>query len=195
MTLAKIVHPIKGLITPKKRSHQKTKHALVQQGLTSLQQAARAFLELGGRMPYFKLTKLLYLADLSAIDTLGHMIAGDVYLRQVEGPWLPKLDQALRDMDGFEVRRFFSHRMPMVDIGPSPRSEGGHNENMLRIIVDVFQRYGQMSNADIKAAVYRTAPMQYILRAEKEGRDMRNKAVLYQNRTIQEIEGVPTPSK
>lgn len=194
MALAKIVDPVKGMLSPKKPVHQKAKPALLRSGLTSLQQAARAFLELSGRMTYFKLTKLLYLSDLTAVDILGHMIASDVYLRQVEGPWPPKLDQALRAMDGFEVRRFFSHRMPMVDIGPSPRHEGGLDENTLRIIVDVFQRFGQMTNAEIKAAVYRTAPMQYVLRAEKEGRDMRNKAVLYQGKTIQEIEGVQKPT-
>lgn len=194
MTLAKIVHPVKGLFSPKKTGHRKNKPALAESGLTSLRQAVRAFLELGGRMTYFKLTKLLYLTDLSAINTLGHMVAGDVYLRQVEGPWLPRLDQALRDMDGFEVRRFFSHRMPMVDVGPSPRNEVDFDKNTLGIIVEVFQRFGQMNNAEIKAAVYLTAPMQYVLRAEKGGRDMRNKAVLYQGRTIQEIEQVQSPT-
>ena len=189
MALAKIVHPVKGVLPRKKRGRAKTKSpALFPAALTSLQQAARAILELGGRMTYFKLTKLLYLADLAAIERLGRTVAGDVYLRQVDGPWPPRLDQALKDMDGFEVRRFFSRRIPMVDLGPSPRGDSDLDEDTLNILVNAFAKYGHMGNAEIKATVYRTGPMQYILRAEREGRDMRNKAVLYKDRTASEID-------
>jgi hypothetical protein len=47
-----------------------------------------------------------------------------------------------------------------------------------------------MENAAIKTAAYITAPMRYILRAEKAGRDMRNVPILYQNHTILEDEGI-----
>jgi hypothetical protein len=116
------------------------------------------------------------------------MVAGEVYLRQVEGPWPPKLDQALKDMDGFEVRRFFSRRLPMVDLGPSPRGESDLDEDTLKLLVEVFEKYGHMGNAEIKTVVYRTSPMQYILRVEREGRDMRNKAVLYKNKAAPDID-------
>lgn len=189
MSLAKIVHPVKGLLPRKKPARAKAKTpTLFAQRLSPLQQAARAFLELGGRMTYFKLTKLLYLADLTAIERFGRMVAGEVYLRQVEGPWPPKLDQALKDMDGFEVRRFFSRRLPMVDLGPSPRGESDLDEDTLKLLVEVFEKYGHMGNAEIKTVVYRTSPMQYILRVEREGRDMRNKAVLYKNKAAPDID-------
>lgn len=189
MLLAKIVHPVKGLLPRKKPARTKAKTpTLFAQRLSPLQQAARAFLELGGRMTYFKLTKLLYLADLTAIERFDRMIAGDVYLRQVDGPWPPKLDQALKAMDGFEVRRFFSRKLPMVDIGPSPRGESDLDEKTLKLLVEVFEKYGHMGNAEIKTAVYRTAPMRYILRVEREGRDMRNKAVLYKDKAAPDID-------
>lgn len=189
MSLAKIVHPVKGLLPRKRPARAKAKTpTLFAQRLSPLQQAARAFLELGGRMTYFKLTKLLYLADLTAIERFGRMVAGDVYLRQVDGPWPPKLDKALQEMEGYEVRRFFARRMPVVDRGPSPRSESDLDEDALRVLVEVFEKYGHMSNSQIKAAVYRTAPMRHILRVEKKGRDMRNKAVLYKDKTVADID-------
>jgi uncharacterized phage-associated protein len=137
-------------------------------------------------MTYFKLTKLLYFVDLAAIKKLGHMVAGDVYLRQVDGPWPPKLQQALKEIDGFEVRSFFTRHVPIVAPGPSPRGDVQLDDDILRIIVDVYESYGRMSNAEIKAAVYRTAPMQYVLREERGGKDMRNKAILYKDKTIEE---------
>lgn len=185
MTLAKAVHPEEGLLARRKARAMKSP-ALFAPGLSPLQQVARALVELGGRMTYFKLTKLLYLVDLMAIKKLGHMVAGEVYLRQVDGPWPPKLEQALKEIDGFEVRWFFARRVPMVDLGPSPRGDVQLDGDILQIIVDVYERYGRMSSAEIKAAVYRTAPMQYVLREERGGNDMRNKAILYKDKTIEE---------
>lgn len=185
MVLAKAVKPEQGFVRRKKSPTGKTP-SLFPSGWPPLQQAARALVELGGRMTYFKLTKLLYLVDLAAIDRLGQMVAGDVYLRQVDGPWLPKLDQALKDMDGYDVRRFFSRRIPMVALGPSPRVAVRLDDDVIQIIVDVYQAYGHMSNSEIKSAVYRTAPMRFVLQKERAGRDMRNKAVLYKNKTIAE---------
>ena len=57
-------------------------------------------LELGGQMTYFKMTKLMYLVDLFALKKFGYSVASSIYLRQVEGPWPPDLDQALEAMKG-----------------------------------------------------------------------------------------------
>jgi len=191
MMLAKVVHPVRGIIAASTsgRSPARTL-ARPTSELTHLQVAAKAFLELGRRMTYFKLTKLLYLTDLAALENAGRMVTAGVYLRQVDGPWLPDLDDALRQMDGHEVHRFFSRRIPMVELGPSPRSQGEVvlDDEALRLICDVFERYGRMDNAQIKTAVYRTAPMQYILRAERAGGDMRNRPVLYRDRRIDEAD-------
>jgi uracil-DNA glycosylase family 4 len=195
MTLAKIVHPVKGMYTRIKQGPVKKEPSeWFPAPLTSLQQAACTLLELGGRMTYFKLTKLLYLADLTAIERLGRMVAADVYLRQVDGPWPPKLDKKLREMNGFEIRRFHSRGIPMVDRGPSPQSLSDLDEDTIGVLIEVFEKYGHMSNSEIKTTVYRTAPMKYILRVEREGRDMRNKAVLYHNRTIADIDNLKPPT-
>lgn len=188
MLLAKAVHPITGLAKPQKLKRPAAKKSsLFSAGTEPLQQIARALVELGGQMTYFKLTKLLYLVDLTAIRSLGQMVAADVYLRQVDGPWIPKLEQALRGMEGRELRWFFSRKLPMVALGPSPRVPVQLDDDILEIVAQVYDTYGQLSNSEIKTAVYQTEPMRYILQQEKTGRDMRNKAVLYKGKTAADL--------
>jgi uracil-DNA glycosylase family 4 len=186
MLLAKMVHPQTGLIQRRPTKRSCSTPSLFGQGAEPLQQAARALLQLAGRLTYFKLTKLLYLVDLAAVEQFGQTVAADVYLRQVDGPWAPKLDKALKEMNGFEIRRFFSQRMPVVAIGPSPRSDVQLDDRALDLIMQVYTRYGKLNNAEIKAAVYRTAPMQFVLEREQRGADMRNKAILCRDHTINE---------
>ena len=74
----------------------------------------------------------------------------------------------------------------MREPGPSPRIRIEFDDKALEIIGEVLERYGNMDNKGIKIAVYRTAPMQYILKQEKLGRDMRKVPVLYKNMTALE---------
>lgn len=185
MSLSKIAHPVKNLI---KRKKARAKPAsLVPAGATIMQQVARVLLELGGRMTYFKMTKLMYMVDLACIEKFGHTLASPIYLRQVEGPWPPDLDKALEAMQGHEVRRFFVRRIPMVAPGPSPRVEILLEDDILEIVSNVFHTYGSMSNAEIKTAVYRTEPMRFILGEENKGKNMVNKPVLYKDKAAREM--------
>lgn len=174
--LAKQVDPVNGLIARKKSVVPATPILLLQP--TTLHHVVRAILEMTGRLTLFKLTKLLYLMDLQATRTLGHAFAGDVYLRAVDGPWLPNLHRQLKEMDGFEVSYFYAHKLPMVTRGPKPRFEPHLNDAVFEILSKVVNRYGGLSNAAIKTAVYQTEPMRAILRQERDGKDMRRKPVL-----------------
>ena len=185
MRLAKMVHPMKGL--QEGRRPRLDAAPLFFERTSDLQQMARALLEICGRMTYFKLVKLMYMADFMALQRLGRTVGSEVYLRQIDGPWPPKLDEALRKMEGFEVRRYFARQIPMVDIGPSPRSEIRLADDILEIVSEISQRYGQMNNSMIKAAVYRTDPMRFILKEEDKGKDMRNKPVLYKDKTAADL--------
>ena len=91
MLLAKIVHPINGLIKRKKPRAKTT--SLFPFEASPIQQVAQILLELGGKMTYFKMTKLMYLI-IFALQKFGHTIASDIYLRQVEGPWPPNLTKS-----------------------------------------------------------------------------------------------------
>ena len=187
MLLAKIVHPINGLV--KRKKPRARTDSLFPLEASPIQQVAQILLELGGKMTYFKMTKLLYLIDLFALQKFGHTIASDIYLRQVEGPWPPNLDKSLSMMQGYEVRRFFVRKIPMVAPGPSPRFKVQLDDNILEIIAEVFRTYGCLGNSEIKAVVYHTAPMRFILQEESKGRDMRNKPVLYKSKTASELSG------
>jgi hypothetical protein len=115
---------------------------------------------------------------------LGRTVSSEVYLRQVDGPWSPRLDKALRAMEGFEIRRYFAHRIPMIDIGPSPRSDIDLEDDILEIVGEISNKYREMSNSSIKTVVYRTEPMRFILEEEDKGKDMRKKPVLYKDKTV-----------
>jgi uracil-DNA glycosylase family 4 len=185
MRLAKLVHPVKGL--SKRLERRERSEDLFSPSGSVMQHVARVLLELSGRMTYFKMTKLMYLIDLVAVERLGQTVASNIYLRQMDGPWPPELDGSLRSMEGYEVRRFSVRNIPMVAVGPSPRFEVHLDDRILEIVSDVFDTYGSMTNAQIKRSVYTTEPMRFILRAENKGTNMHNKPVLYKDKTAREL--------
>ncbi|MCW4053138.1 MAG: hypothetical protein NWE78_08030, partial [Candidatus Bathyarchaeota archaeon] len=65
-----------------------------------------------GQVSYFKLTKLLYLIDLRALQELGRALTGEIYLRQKEGPWPPALPKSIKPMEGREIIGFFRRGKP-----------------------------------------------------------------------------------
>ncbi len=188
MRLAKIVHPSRGLRV--RKTKRKASPSDAAKGTSQLQQVARALLELTRRITYFKLTKLLYFVDLIAVRRHGHTVASPIYLRQVDGPWPPELDRALEAMEGYEVKRYFNRRTPYVKIGPAPRSQVDLRPNVLSIVAEVVDRYGGLTNSRIKTAAYQSQPMRHILRCERKGADMRNKPVLYQDKTAQDLHSI-----
>jgi len=185
MQLAKIVHPSKGLIEQKKSPAKTMSLPFLE--ANPAQQVIQSLLSLGGQMTLFKLTKLLYLIDLFSLEKLGQMCVSDLYLRQVDGPWSPRLKDILSSMQGYEVRQFSSRQVPMVAPGPSPRSEVQLSDAILNIITEVFHTYGSLSNSALKTAVYRTEPMKFILLEESQGKKMVNKPVLYKGKKVSDL--------
>jgi uracil-DNA glycosylase family 4 len=184
--LSKILNPIQGIKPPKTKKLEANDIQLPIK-VSPMQQVAQVLLELAGRMTYFKMTKLMYLIDLFSIERFGHTVASSIYLRQTEGPWPPELNKELDIMQGYEIRRFFIRSIPMVALGPSPRFKIQLNNEIIEIISDAYRKYGSLSNAEIKTAVYRTDPMQFILGEEKKGMNMVNKPVIYNNKTAREL--------
>jgi uracil-DNA glycosylase family 4 len=79
-----------------------------------------------GRISYFKLTKLLYLIDLYAIDILGESITGELYLRQPEGPWPPALKHFISLTKDKYVKLTYEKKIPFVELiedGPTFHSD------------------------------------------------------------------------
>ena len=187
MRLAKLVHPTKGLTKPRApRASRSAQPGVAQMPLSHLICAIVNHL---GRISYFKLTKLLYLVDFTALNRLGHTVTGEIYLRQPDGPWPPAIQKIVPVLEGCEVLKSFRGRMPLIGPGPSPRFAPCLDDEALQVVTDVLARYASYSNARMKAAAYSTAPMKYLLRAEKEGRDMRRVPLIYNDKAAPDTDG------
>jgi len=178
--LSKLVHPRHGLrrrTRPPSRPLARRPH-----DFSKMAHAITFLLRKLRHVPKFKLTKLLYLADLAAAQTVGGEITGAVYLRQVDGPWPPEIDKALQQLAGHEVTISFRRGMPIVSLGPSPRFEPLLEEEEFAILLGVVDSYGHMTNSQIKSAAYRTPPMRELLKQERVGARTLNQPVLYVRR-------------
>ena len=186
LRLAKLVDPAKGVIT-KKVAAKKAVSAFSVQNLRGFEHLVCLLVRTLGKITYFRLTKLLYLIDLAAIDALGHTITDEVYLRQPDGPWTPALQKRLPALNGTEVILSMRGRIPMIEPGPCPRFEPSLDEDALAIVADIIEKYGKLNNNDIKTVAYKTAPMRYVLSQERLGRKMGNCVILYKDTVIPNI--------
>ena len=190
LVLAKLVHPRKGIERREIGSRLVAKRSLLLDEPSKFQKLVYVVVRSLGKMSYFKLTKLLYLIDLTALTKVGRTLTEEIYLRQQEGPWPPALKNDIPALEGWEVILSFRGRVPIIQPGPSPRIRIDFDDQELDIIEEVLERLGHMENRGIKIAVYRTPPMRYILKQEKLGRDMREVPVLYKNMTATEHDKV-----
>ena len=101
MRLAKLVDPRTGLKKPKPQK-QRTDDVTCESALPFHHLVCMIVQNLG-KSTYFRLTKLLYLIDLTAIERLGRSITGEVYLRQPDGPWPPAMQKLLPALKQREV--------------------------------------------------------------------------------------------
>lgn len=178
--LAKWVHPLEGLQEQAKAMDV----SVSEREPTPFEQLVLAVVQYLGRVTRFKLTKLLYLIDYHALMELGASISQEVYLRQEEGPWPPGLVKTVQALQDHEVISRFEKKMPVVSQGPSPRFDINLPYAQLELAVNVLGKYGELDNSAIKSTAYRTAPMRYILRQERAGRDMSNCTIMYKNSVI-----------
>ena len=137
---------------------------------------------------FFKATKLLYLCDLNSIETCGCSITNSIYLRQKDGPWLPKLKDVTDKHNGVELQLYFIKQIPYLKSLKIDEDFNVIQPEIKKIIDSIISNYGSMSEKYLKVAVYRTKPMQYILAQEKKKIKMLNKAVLYKDKTILDID-------
>lgn len=187
MAVAKLVHPKDGILHKRPFQVKSINTAVRDTSITPFHRIIFAILHTIGEITYFKLTKLLYLIDLTALERLGRTLTGEVYLREQEGPWPPALRKALPLLDGYEIRFIHRRSAPLVGPGPSPRFRMDLDAEALSIVAEVVEKYGRMSNSAIKTAVYLSTPMRYVLSQEATGEDMRRLPVIYGNKTVIEL--------
>ncbi len=186
LRLVKLVNPTKGIIKSK-ATHKSTKATFSAQKIKEFEHLVCLLVRTLGKITYFRLTKLLYLIDLTAIDVLGKTITGEVYLRQPDGPWPPALQKRLPALDGREIILSSRSGMQMVEPGPCPRFEPALTDEALGIVAGVIEKYGNLNNSSIKTIAYKTGPMRYVLAQERQGKNMRNCVIMYKDKALPAI--------
>ena len=187
IALSHIVHPHEGLKAPK-TVHPQQSGKIPKQVTPKLIDIVGTILNELANVSFFKMTKLLYLVDYRYYEEFGHTISGGIYLRMQEGPWLPYLKDISKAYDGKLFHTQFIDKKPYwMSCGKTYLPQNLSHEEV-SFIKDICQKYGDYSDAKIKTTVYFTKPMRYILKQEKQGRQMTKVPVLYQNKTVQDID-------
>jgi len=182
MKLSNLVDPIKGL---KKRKVLKTQNSSIDSFIdTPIYSCIISIIKKLRDISFFKLTKLLYLVDLHSIENLNESITKEIYLRQVEGPWIPKLKDYVKELNNNEIFSYFKNNKPFIKVGSNFRKDVQLEEKQIEILIDILDKYGTMSDAKIKYFVYQTEPMKQAIQKEKEGMSVKNKPLIYQDQLI-----------
>ena len=71
--------------------------------------------EAGGEMEYFRLIKLLYIAEREAWRELRHAISGDGYVAMKDGPVLSRTYDLLKDERALTTSSHFSRLIKKID--------------------------------------------------------------------------------
>jgi uracil-DNA glycosylase family 4 len=147
-------------------------HANVNTAAAKVQVAAIAN-HIVGRLEsvsYFKLHKLFYLVEYEHFLETGRRASRAYIIRQKDGPYVTDLQikRLKKTLDDIEIRSkgsklFLSQRADLFFGAQSAALEG----ELGGIIAQVLQRYGELSDAELKTAAYMTRPMRQLLRREK----------------------------
>ncbi|MFA6244926.1 MAG: uracil-DNA glycosylase, partial [Candidatus Hydrogenedentales bacterium] len=144
--------------------------------------ACRYILRRRGEISYFELHKLAYLAEYLHVKTTGERMTRAFFIRQKDGPYcvdlsLPRLKKA----DAHLAVSSKNHKL-LVRLGVQAEPglfeaarEDVPDARVRQTLEDVISRYRYPTDAELKRAVYLTAPMRMMLRREKhEGVNMYN---------------------
>ncbi len=182
MKLSNLVDTNKGL---KKRKVLKTQNSSIDSFIdTPIYSCIISIIKKLRDISFFKLTKLLYLVDLHSIENLNESITKEIYLRQVEGPWIPKLKYYVNDLNNNEIFRYYKNNKPFIKVGSNFRKDVQLEEKQIEILIDILEKYGTMSDAKIKYFVYQTEPMKKAIQKEKEGKSVKNKPLIYKDQIV-----------
>lgn len=132
---------------------------------------AKYLLSRRGTLGYFQLHKLAYLTEYLHVRQTGRRLTSAYFIRQADGPYCTDLEvNRLRRSDG-AIRIFREGDKLRLRLGAdnTPRL---FDENPLsgeaRAAADeALDRYADKDDADLKTAVYLTAPMRFLLRQER----------------------------
>lgn len=181
MKLSGIVHPLNGL---KDDNRYRTKSNRQVKEIERFLDTIKAILDYVGCVSYFKLAKLLYMLDIKSIDAFGESFTGELFVRQADGPWPPRLYDAVNLLKTLSMCSITKRKELYVSPGPSLNNDLPFNEEKIKLLYNVLQTYGSMSNTNIKVSAYRSKPMRHILQIEKRGEKTINKPIIYKDKIV-----------
>jgi uracil-DNA glycosylase family 4 len=132
---------------------------------------AKYIIGVKGRVSYFELHKLAYLAEYLHVRKTGARLTKGYFIRQKDGPYCTdlQLGRLQRAEPALQVTRTAGQLFLSLSSGHSSHlfAENDLGHAAQAAIDDAVQRYSYASEADLKTAVYMTAPMRNILRKEQ----------------------------
>lgn len=190
--LSKYVHPIDGLKEKiRQNKHLSTATPSQIDRYDKVASCISYVMEYYKKLTFFKLTKLLYLIDFKAIESFGHTLTGSIYIRQEAGPWCPDLIKILKQPREWGVQLKGKESVVYVNKAEA-YPEKSLLDDEISLVLRICEECADLDDSKIKIRAYSTKPMKYILRQEKEGRDMRKVPVIYGNKTAIELDSAQT---
>ncbi len=159
-----VAETLKNLTAPRSRTGGATRQDLLA--------ACRFMVERRSEVSYFELHKLAYLAEYVHVKRTGKRLTGAFFIRQKDGPYCVDLHiQRLKKADADFVVTSDGGRL-MIRLSKSRAGtlfddRSDVPESARQTLEEVVSRYRYPSDADLKRAVYLTAPMRMMLRKEK----------------------------
>lgn len=154
---------------------------------SSIAAAAAEILQLKQKLTYFALHKLLFLAEVRHLEGTGKRLTQGYFVRQKDGPYCVDLHIAKLPnlIPGLIVHRLGRRLILGLPTQGNLLGEQDSKPPLLdeaaRTIAETVERYGGMSDADLKRVTYLAAPMRALLRKEKSTKaSLFNSAVLPQ---------------
>lgn len=136
---------------------------------------ARYLLASLGTATYFELHKLAYLTEYLYVRKSGRRLTSAYFIRQKDGPYCTDLELArLRRADD-SIRVFKTGTKLCLQLGTNETQQLFADQLEISkegkaAADEAIERYGDKSDAELKTAVYLTAPMRFLLRREQSSR-------------------------
>jgi uracil-DNA glycosylase family 4 len=134
--------------------------------------ACKYLLSTKGQISYFELHKLVYLAEYLYVRATGERLTSAFFIRQKDGPYCTDLHLTRLKRSDPAISSSTHKGKLFVSLGKGGMPQlipvaDPVDEALKRTLDEVVTRYSFSTEADLKKAVYLTAPMRLILRREK----------------------------
>jgi len=136
---------------------------------------AKYIIRARGQVSYFELHKLAYLAEYVHVKNHGRRLTSSYFIRQKDGPYCTDLQiDRLRKADGsIHVSKQAGHLILNLSRSASPslfatgEQSPELSDEAKQTLDETLARYQYKDGAELKTAVYLTAPMRHMLRREQ----------------------------